>query len=301
MLFFGIGWRTKSDGPGNRVIIFLQGCHLRCPWCHSPHSWDTKRAPLLFNNTLCSNCGKCVKACPNGVHQIVEGVHSINRQYCDGCGRCQAVCPNSQPDFPGGALSLPTREMSPEDLFEHVLPQANMYRKDGGIALSGGEALLQTAEVLEFLKLCQAKEIPVCVESSFTLPNEIYTEAAEYVHCWLAGLRDTSFGEEKENVDELVKKNLQTVKRKNNRVIARYPVIRGFTTSQEDWERYATLMLETEITELQILPCNPDTSHYYRLSGIAYSFEPDRIMPTKKQLQDICTYFTQKGFEVTQI
>lgn len=39
------------DGPGVRFVVFLQGCNLRCDYCHNPDTWAHDGAELLIEST----------------------------------------------------------------------------------------------------------------------------------------------------------------------------------------------------------------------------------------------------------
>lgn len=75
-----------SDGPGVRFVLFLQGCRLRCLYCHNPDTWD--------------------------LHSGVE--------------------------------------MNLKDILKKILPHKKFYQ-NGGVSISGGEPLLQSEFLYDFL------------------------------------------------------------------------------------------------------------------------------------------------------
>ena len=92
----------SADGPGVRYIVFLQGCPMRCRYCHNPDTWAGKGGTMMDADTL--------------------------------------------------------------------LDQAERYRSywgpEGGITVSGGEALLQIDFLLDLFTRAKARGINTCLDSS---------------------------------------------------------------------------------------------------------------------------------------
>ena len=267
--FFNINWNSKTDGKGIRTVIFLQGCNLSCPWCHSPHS-QPQTSSILLNNQSCDLCEKCAEVCLNEVHSFEFGNHIINTDACVSCGNCIIHCHKSQNTNQKSmnALNLPTIETTPEKLFEMVYPQLDLLKYSGGVTVSGGEPMLQYKTLKVFLKICKAHGIPTTVETSGSVSFNCYKEIQEYVDDWLFGLRPVKEQYLKYVADlNLVIDNLKRLSLLTKSITIRVPLIKGILDRPEQMEKIRMVMNECDLKNIELLPFNPFTDHYYTAIG----------------------------------
>lgn len=57
---------SKVDGPGIRYVVFMQGCNLRCKFCHNPDTWSKTSGKEISEEELVKNILKAKNYIING-------------------------------------------------------------------------------------------------------------------------------------------------------------------------------------------------------------------------------------------
>lgn len=268
--YYNISWISDEDGPGKRLVLFLQKCHLNCVWCHSPHS-KGENSPLLFFPNLCIKCGACIQVCPFNVHSIKKDQHLIERDKCILCGKCIEACPQSTKEK--GVLMLPTKSEGVSSLYKKIRAQLLLLKDIGGITISGGEPMLQVEALKELLELCKQDNIHTTIETSGIISTRNYQMIAPFVDCWLLGFRLTT-NEEKidENLLQIFSDSISYLTNNTNaKIIARIPVIPNHNTFKEYYNKVLELLNTNSIKIVDLLQYNLHTSHYYNAIGLAFN------------------------------
>ena len=116
---------SAVDGPGNRFVVFTQGCNFNCLACHNPYTIN-----------VCNDCGVCVDACGSSALDVIGGRVVWDPQRCTGEEACIRICPyDSTPK---------ARTLQVADVLEQLRPAVPFL---SGVTVSGGEATQQAGFV----------------------------------------------------------------------------------------------------------------------------------------------------------
>lgn len=144
------------DGPGIRFVVFLQGCKMRCKYCHNPETWNlvTDYSKLYSDETSDAEREELEK-------KIEENTKLLKDK----------------------GVKIEAR--TPEDLLKQALRYKPYWKNGGGITVSGGEALLQMDFLIEFFKLAKAEGIHTTIDTAgnpFTREEPFFSKFNELMN-----------------------------------------------------------------------------------------------------------------------
>ena len=149
---------STVDGPGSRTSVFVQGCNLKCAFCHNPETIN-----------ICINCGLCVKSCPAGALKLSNKKVVWEEKKCIHCDTCINICPH---------LSSPkVKDMTAKEVFFEIMKNRPFIR---GITVSGGEATLYPKFLSELFYLAKKEGLNTLIDSNGKIDFRRYPEMIEY-------------------------------------------------------------------------------------------------------------------------
>ncbi len=209
------GWVTDivrgsfHDGPGIRTVVFLQGCSLRCSWCHNPETWSARPVPLFYPDR-CLGCGAC-----GGSAERTD--------------RCRF-----------GARVLSSNEKTAEAVMDVIRKDRPFYSTGGGVTFSGGEPCCQPDFLLALLKQCQAEAIPAAIETSLNYPIDMLKTVLPFLTVLMADLKlaDSERHRRATGVsNELILKNFTALQTVPLPIIVRTPLVAGVNDDDANIEQ----------------------------------------------------------------
>ena len=264
--FYDIQGFSVHDGPGIRLTLFLKGCPLRCPWCHSPESQEFP-TELNWMEMKCvgvDKCGNCLNVCPHDAISLGKKKSSVtgdeeiqlvtvDRSKCDNCGKCAEACTSK-------ALYMCGTDYTVDEVMERIRRDVPFYnRSGGGVTISGGECLCQPKFLLEVLKRCKAEGINTAVDTTGFAPWSSIEPILPYTDLFLYDLKNMDSNLHKQVIgvpNELILENAKKIAAHGGKFQIRIPIIPMFNDSKKSFEDVGKFICELgdAVEVVQLLP-----------------------------------------------
>ncbi|MBQ1802495.1 pyruvate formate-lyase-activating protein [Lachnobacterium bovis] len=217
------------DGPGVRYVVFLQGCSMKCKYCHNPETWYGS-API---------------------------------------------------------------EMTPEQLYKKALRYKTYWKNNGGITVSGGEALLQLDFVTELFELAKKDGIHTAIDTSgnpFKMNEEYLEKFNRLMRVTDLFILDLKEINNKKHIELTSQPNdnilqmAQYLSKNNKKMWIRHVLVPNLTDNEADLKKMDEFIRSLNtVTRVEVLPYHTLGVPKWEKLGRKYPLEGYKI-PTKEQI-----------------
>lgn len=200
---------SLHDGPGIRTTVFLKGCSIRCPWCSNPENLE----PIVQR-------------------YMKDGKEGFYGQWYSSDELFSEI--------------VKDREYYIGDIIEYnINDPAELDMLPGGVTFSGGECLLQMNELEDVLQKLHSEGIHIAVETSLFASREQIEISLKYVDLFYIDIKILNEIRCREilkgNLDSYYG-NLEVLMKSGRPIVARIPVISGYTDDVENREKVFDLL-----------------------------------------------------------
>lgn len=291
-MVFNIQKFSIHDGPGIRTTVFLKGCQLRCRWCSNPES-QLSKTQILYDASVCIQDGACIQACPQQAVQRKGSRIVINDAQCLGCLRCIATCKAK-------ALQVEGVCRDADEVVATCLQDRDFYEESqGGVTLSGGEALAQPSFAKALVLRLKQEGIHVAVETTGYIQPAVFHKLAPLFDLLLFDIKhyDTEqhvLGTGVNN--DLILENLAWSVKHQLCVLPRIPIIQGYNASLQDAKGLAALLTSLSIQRVQLLPFHQFGEKKYEMLNRDYEMKHKKALHPE-DLRDYQQIFLNQGID----
>lgn len=214
-----------------------------------------------------------------GAIVFTENGREIQWDRCDNCLECARVCPSK-------AIECIGQLMTVDEVVKKVEDDRTFYENsNGGMTVSGGEALVQTEFVSELFKRCKDKGIHTTLDTTANAPWDDIERVLEYVDLVLLDAKhmDTEMHRQGTGVgNERILANAEKIASKKETWI-RIPLIPGYNDSEENLKKVAEFALKIGAKKVSLLAYHELGSSKYPKLGRVYKMK-DTSPPDEEAL-----------------
>jgi len=282
---------SVQDGPGLRTTIFFKGCPLSCLWCSNPES--QKFTPqLMWFEDMCTGCGSCVEACPNGAVIEMDGKFGCDWEKCRDCGLCAGVCPAKARDFVGDMMTV-------EEVMDIVCKDSLFYENSGGgVTLGGGECTAGGEFFFELAHAVREEGFHLTVDTCGYCSESRFAKVIEVADLFLFDCKHMNSDEHRKltgHGNEIILRNLRAALNSNAEVKLRMPLMPNLNDSDENIGAMADFLKEFDRDEVEIMPCHAFGRNKYAALGREYLMSEEY---TPEQLEVVLERFSNHGLKI---